>query len=61
VVAPDHLFAGLAKNAIEAYLSLLPNNGLILKANVAVCSALEENGLIRKDKVFNVKDKYFTQ
>ncbi|PXF42873.1 hypothetical protein BWQ96_07381 [Gracilariopsis chorda] len=57
VLAPDHLLTGLAKNVLEACFAALGSRDARLKADVSLCSALRDNGLIRQTSVYNVKEK----
>ncbi|PXF41580.1 hypothetical protein BWQ96_08694 [Gracilariopsis chorda] len=57
VIAPDHLLTGVTKNVLDACFAALGSRDARLKADVSLCSALRDNGLIRQTSVYNVKEK----
>ena len=61
VVAPEHLLAGLAKNVIEIGFHVINRQGnaaaFRAKSDMAICGALQDNGLKRQSSMFSSKNE----
>ena len=54
LIAPDHLLTGLARNIIDLCFRFL-TPVVRIKADIFICAALADNGLIRERSIYNGK------
>ena len=57
IVAPDHLLTGLAKNVLNTLFQCMPSNEMRAHADIYICCALKENGLLTQSTVYNYNSK----